>query len=259
MSEEDGFLRAILASPEDTFVRLVYADWLEDRDDPRGEYLRLEASLAAMPVGHEAAAGVRRRMIELRAHLPPPWLALLGEHRSSGSDPDPQRAKVVAEVLGRPARYVDEEGYERDIVAAATSGQSDALAYVESRSQQRGDYLDIKFHLRARDGRGREAVWEVETYNPYFGCDVRFLEWYGNVVLVIYREKHRTYICRFGLDCPAEFKAIEDHWVLDGRQLAYWGYQETSVRRLAIPGLEGLPSLSADEAARWELLPTKFW
>jgi hypothetical protein len=74
---------------------------------------------------------------------------------------------------------------------------------------------------------------------------------------MIYREKHKTYVCRFGIGTPAKFKAIGDDWVLNGRHLGYWGYKETSVRRLAIPGLEELPPLGVEQAALWELLPTK--
>jgi uncharacterized protein (TIGR02996 family) len=255
--EDEPFLRAILATPEDSALRLVYADWLEERGDGRADYLRLRARLAALPAGSEAAPDIRRRMVELRARLPAPWLALLGDYRSTGSDPDPRRAELAAGVLGRPVQYVDQQGYERHIVAAATHGLTGALAYVERRSRQRWRYLDIHFHLRVRDLSGAEAAWEVQSYNPYFGCDVRFLEWFGHVALVIYREKHRMYVGRFGLDAPAEFKAVEDDWVLDGRHLGHRGYRETSVRRLAIPGLQELPPLSADEAAVWALLPPK--
>jgi uncharacterized protein (TIGR02996 family) len=38
---DETFLRAILAAPEDATSRLVYADWLEERGDPRAEVLRL--------------------------------------------------------------------------------------------------------------------------------------------------------------------------------------------------------------------------
>jgi uncharacterized protein (TIGR02996 family) len=260
MSQDESFLRAITASPGDVLLRQIYADWLEEQGDPRAEYLRLGARLDELPAGDPAGPGVRRRMAELRAGLPAAWLALLADHRSTGSDPDPRRAERAAEMLGRPVRYVDEQGYERVITAAAIHDLTGALAYVESRSQWRGGgFLDITFHLRLRDRGGREAAWEVETYNPYFGCRVRFLEWYGDAALMIYREKHDTYICRFGLDSPAEWKVIEHDWMLDGRHLGYWGYRETSVRRLAIPGLEELPVLSAEEAAAWDLLPGKSW
>jgi hypothetical protein len=133
------------------------------------------------------------------------------------------------------------------------------VAYVECRSQPRGNYLDINYHLRVRDGSGREAAWEVRSYNPYFGCNMQFLGWFGDAALGIYREKHDTYVCRFGLDSPARFLAVEDEWVLDGRQLGYRGYRETGVRRLALPGLAALPPLSADEAAEWGLQPPKSW
>src|SRR5262249_51734963 len=46
--EAEGFLQAILAAPEDDTPRLVYADWLEERGDPRGEFIRIQCELAAM-------------------------------------------------------------------------------------------------------------------------------------------------------------------------------------------------------------------
>jgi uncharacterized protein (TIGR02996 family) len=47
MSEEAAFLMALKASPADDTARLVYADWLDDHDQPqKAEYLRLVAELA---------------------------------------------------------------------------------------------------------------------------------------------------------------------------------------------------------------------
>ena len=46
-------LKALLAAchrePDDDTPRLVLADWLQERDDPRGELVRLQVRLAAMP------------------------------------------------------------------------------------------------------------------------------------------------------------------------------------------------------------------
>jgi uncharacterized protein (TIGR02996 family) len=57
--EEEAFLRALIASPEDAALRGVYADWLEERgDSARGEFLRLDAA-------EEERSGPRWR--ELRA------------------------------------------------------------------------------------------------------------------------------------------------------------------------------------------------
>jgi uncharacterized protein (TIGR02996 family) len=40
-SEDLAFLVALRTSPQDEALRLVYADWLEERGDPRADYLRI--------------------------------------------------------------------------------------------------------------------------------------------------------------------------------------------------------------------------
>lgn len=40
--DEKTFLDEIIAAPENHEPRLVYADWLEDNGDPRGEFIRLQ-------------------------------------------------------------------------------------------------------------------------------------------------------------------------------------------------------------------------
>jgi len=43
------FLNAIIAAPDDDTPRLVYADWLEERGDQRGEFIRVQCELARLP------------------------------------------------------------------------------------------------------------------------------------------------------------------------------------------------------------------
>src|SRR5262245_21125864 len=40
MSEEAGFLKALAEEPGDESTRLAFADWLEERDDPRAAWVR---------------------------------------------------------------------------------------------------------------------------------------------------------------------------------------------------------------------------
>ncbi len=40
----DPFVAAICAEPDDDLPRMIYADWLDDRGDPRGEFIRLQLS-----------------------------------------------------------------------------------------------------------------------------------------------------------------------------------------------------------------------
>jgi uncharacterized protein (TIGR02996 family) len=73
MNTERAFERAILAAPEDDSRRLVYADWLEERGDPRGEYLRVETALASMPSGGRQYRSLRKRVTELRKGVDRAW------------------------------------------------------------------------------------------------------------------------------------------------------------------------------------------
>jgi uncharacterized protein (TIGR02996 family) len=41
MRDDQAFLQAMQDNPDDASVRLVFADWLEERGDPRGELIRL--------------------------------------------------------------------------------------------------------------------------------------------------------------------------------------------------------------------------
>lgn len=43
--------QAVLAEPEADEPRMIYADWLEERGDPRAEFIRVQLELARAPVG----------------------------------------------------------------------------------------------------------------------------------------------------------------------------------------------------------------
>jgi uncharacterized protein (TIGR02996 family) len=72
--EEKAFVTAIANHPRDRLTRLVYADWLDERSDPRGEYLRLLCEVAQLEGsdGREQRLG---RLQQLRASFDGNWLA----------------------------------------------------------------------------------------------------------------------------------------------------------------------------------------
>ena len=125
---EDAFLQAIREAPEDDTPRLVYADWLEERADPRAEYLRLEARAREVLPGRADLPGLRRRVRELGAQLPPWWVAIAGGLYATPADSRPTRVEEVAHALSSPEQYTDEEGYEVSMHAAARRALRDAAA-----------------------------------------------------------------------------------------------------------------------------------
>jgi uncharacterized protein (TIGR02996 family) len=79
--EEGSFLRAAFAAPDDVAPRLVYADWLDERHDPRGAVVRLAERLhrlpADAPLGERSADEILLRR-GLNHWL---WARLLGYDR----------------------------------------------------------------------------------------------------------------------------------------------------------------------------------
>lgn len=66
MNEEAGFIAALLADPDDRTALLVYADWLQERDDPRAEYLRL---LVAEKPNVQRLSRLRRKLDHQWRHV----------------------------------------------------------------------------------------------------------------------------------------------------------------------------------------------
>lgn len=65
MSEHAAFIQAIIEDPEDDLPRLVYADWLEEQGDPRGEFIRLQVQSAALPEYDPARESLDQRAQQL--------------------------------------------------------------------------------------------------------------------------------------------------------------------------------------------------
>ena len=122
------FVRAILADPSDVTLRLVYADWLEERGDRRAEYLRLEAALAAEQ--HTASGQeLRQQLNELRKVIDRRWQALLDRTPLENCDSrfrsrcpkQWEKLKLTADDTTRACDRCQENVYYCDSVDAARS------------------------------------------------------------------------------------------------------------------------------------------
>jgi uncharacterized protein (TIGR02996 family) len=83
MTPITGFLQSILASPDDETPLLIFADWLEEQDDPilaaRGELMRLQCELGGWVPDCERRSELQareRRLLNLRG----PWIGALQRH-----------------------------------------------------------------------------------------------------------------------------------------------------------------------------------
>lgn len=75
MDREQGFLDAIWEHPDDDVPRWIYADWLEEQGNPRGEFIRIQCALAGTGLGESQRRELERRQQEL-----------LGKHEQTTTD-----------------------------------------------------------------------------------------------------------------------------------------------------------------------------
>lgn len=79
---DDDFVRSILLAPQDAALRLVYADWLEERGDPRAAYLRAQAACDALPADSPDRPVAEARIGEIEPRMRLAWLAKVDAPRA---------------------------------------------------------------------------------------------------------------------------------------------------------------------------------
>src|SRR5262249_51832482 len=80
MADDRSFIEAIGASPEDDGLRLIYADWLEEHDEPdRAEFIRVQCDLEPVRRQYEndRVSSLRSREGDLLLKHREGWLAEL--------------------------------------------------------------------------------------------------------------------------------------------------------------------------------------
>jgi uncharacterized protein (TIGR02996 family) len=92
VNDEDAFLAAIIANPDDDATRLVFADWLDEHEQPdRAEFIRLQIRESQLPdCAERDTLQVRTRELLVRhgewwlADFPPTWSGLPIEYFERG-------------------------------------------------------------------------------------------------------------------------------------------------------------------------------
>ena len=77
MLQESAFVDAIRETPDDRTLWLVYADWLDEAGDSRGELIRLQWELDALPLGDPRRNVLRDSIRRLILCFQSQWLAPL--------------------------------------------------------------------------------------------------------------------------------------------------------------------------------------
>ena len=88
MTEDEAFLAAIRENPRDDTTRLVYADWLDERGDPRGEWLRIHVQLKQFVADGRLYYPLanRQQRLEWDAEIDPAWLMTVRRPSWTGTE-----------------------------------------------------------------------------------------------------------------------------------------------------------------------------
>jgi uncharacterized protein (TIGR02996 family) len=74
MSPEAAFLRAIIETPYDDSLRLVFADWLEEHgQSARADFIRVQVERASLLADDPRQAALKKREVALRLHNEDIW------------------------------------------------------------------------------------------------------------------------------------------------------------------------------------------
>jgi uncharacterized protein (TIGR02996 family) len=133
--EEKAFLRAIRAHPDDDGPRLVYADWLDERGDPRGEFIRVQCELAGLPAADPRREHLESRQAELLAAHRDAWEAPLRALGAAAIDFRrglPETATISAGDFSRHAGELFALAPIRGLGVRGLGNENDVAALAES-------------------------------------------------------------------------------------------------------------------------------
>ncbi len=104
------------------------------------------------------------------------------------------------------------------VLGGAVSPESGRVAWLEQKSEAPAQgVVPVSIALHVAWGGERRGMLEVPTYNPYFGCELAHVRWYGESLIVLYREKHKMIAARW--DPPyqeLDMVRIQDRCIVDG-------------------------------------------
>jgi uncharacterized protein (TIGR02996 family) len=155
MHEDFPFLSALFSRPDDDGLRLVYADWLEERGDPRAEFLRLDVEQhRPANADKDRQAALAKQMRDLMPRLDARWVGWMWQARNL-----PAGARLELAFVGDGKGLIEVRGGEAETVLLV-EGRPVALNWDDCQGSV-GQYLVFTGHTRGRDY-GRQLVEFVE-------------------------------------------------------------------------------------------------
>ncbi|HJZ56234.1 MAG TPA: TIGR02996 domain-containing protein [Gemmataceae bacterium] len=132
MSQEAAFLKAIQSRPGDDLVRLVFADWLDERADPRGDFVRLHLALRTAAPDHPDRVSAEHELSDLRLLCDAGWLAIIEPERPQpGKEPSSRQVCGCFDMGGNPKKNLPTPRLHADTQDTACDAWKKLLDHIE--------------------------------------------------------------------------------------------------------------------------------
>lgn len=163
MREDAAFVEEIRRHPHDATPRLIYADFLEDQGDPRGEFIRVQCELDALPPGSPQRGTLFDREQELLDRHADEWLWMLRDLGVDGLSRTCFRGGLVERIRIDARRFLANAAALCEVApalsAVALSGAADLADELAACAlPPQIDELDLGSNRLAAD-----FVWSVRT------------------------------------------------------------------------------------------------
>jgi uncharacterized protein (TIGR02996 family) len=165
--DDDRFLQAIEAAPDDETAKLVYADWLEERGDIRAEFIRLENQLTHLP----------HRLGQLEEQIDRMWLRTVSNRRlkkTNGFETADWLWEVMAQAQQdreklRPLLYAMTEERLEDFCYEFWNAAFELFPshHNPDRGFGEDDFLEVGYWVVAQGRELYEAVWANPGLMPH--------------------------------------------------------------------------------------------
>jgi uncharacterized protein (TIGR02996 family) len=168
---ERSFLEDIMDALDPDPVWLIYADWLTDRGDPRGEYLRLRVRLKTLSGAERVAA--QERLDQLRREINPIWAQIYGQiyptHRVLNCGKEVEALPVVRFTFRCPQKWLSLQPTDDASVRFCQTCQKDVhfcdTAEAVERHAVRGDCVAIPPRLAGQIDKEKGGPTEEDYEN----------------------------------------------------------------------------------------------
>jgi uncharacterized protein (TIGR02996 family) len=160
MHEDFAFLRSVFYQPGDDVLRLVYADYLDERGDPRAEYLRLDVE-RRRPENRAAdrQAALTEQLGKLARNLDSRWVGCMAQVRDL-----PPGARLDLALVEDGKGLIEVRGGDHD-TALLVEGKPVALNWDDCQGSV-GQYLVFTGHTRGADYARQLAAFVEGAVDP---------------------------------------------------------------------------------------------